>query len=111
MGRVILHMDANSFYASVECLYRPALRDKPVSVCGNQKARHGIVLTSKQHAKRRGAKTGMAIWQARQFCPDLVAVPPDYALYLHFSRMIRDICCEYSDRVESFGLDECWVRP
>ncbi len=109
MGRVILHMDANSFYASVECLYRPALRDKPVSVCGDPEARHGIVLTSNQHAKRRGIKTGMAIWQARQLCPDLVAVPPDYALYLHFSRMIRDICCGYSDRVESFGLDECWV--
>ncbi len=109
MSRVILHMDANSFYASVECLYRPEVRNKPVSVCGDPQARHGIVLTSNQFAKKCGVKTGMAIWQARQYCPELVVVPPDYALYLHFSQMLRAICDEYSDRVESFGLDEEWV--
>lgn len=109
MSRVILHMDANSFYASVECLYHPEIRNKPVSVCGDPQARHGIVLTSNQLAKKRGVKTGMAIWQARQCCPELVVVPPDYALYLHFSRMLRAICDDYSDRVESYGLDENWV--
>lgn len=109
MSRVILHLDANSFYASVECLYRPEIRSRPVSVCGDPEARHGIVLTSNQLAKKSGVKTGMAIWQARQFCPELVVVPPDYALYLHFSQMIRAMCDEYSDRVESFGLDECWL--
>jgi len=104
-------VDANSFYASVECLYRPEIRNKPVSVCGDPQARHGIVLTSNQLAKKCGVKTGMAIWQARQCCPELVVVPPDYGLYLHFSHMLRAICDEYSDRVESYGLDECWVRP
>lgn len=110
MGRVVLHVDANSFYASVEVLYRPALRGKPVSVCGDPAARHGIVLASTPPAKRCGVKTGMAIWQARQVCPDLVCVPPDYRLYVHFSRMIRAIEEEWTDRVEAFGLDENWLE-
>ena len=109
MDRVILHVDANSFYASVEVLYRPELRGKPVSVCGDPEARHGIVLASTPPAKKRGVKTGMAIWQARQCCPGLICIPPHYDLYLHFSRMIRAIEEEYTDRVEAFGLDENWL--
>ena len=109
MGRVILHVDANSFYASVECLYRPEMRNRPLSVCGDPEQRHGIVLASNQQAKKWGVKTGMAVWQAKQTCPKLVTVPPDYKLYLHFSKMLRKIYEHYSDRVESFGLDECWI--
>jgi DNA polymerase IV len=109
MERVILHVDANSFYASIECLYNPAIRDKPVAVCGDPETRHGIVLTANRIAKQEGCKTGMAIWQARQACPGLVVVPPDYRLYLHFARMMRDIFNRYSDRVEPFGLDEAWI--
>ena len=109
MSRVILHADANSFYASVECLYRPEAQGRPLSVCGDPEKRHGIVLASNQLAKKYGVKTGMALWQARQICPGLIAVPPDFALYKHFSRMLRDIYETCSDRVESFGLDECWV--
>lgn len=109
MGRVIFHSDANSFYATVECLYNPDLRDKPVAVCGDPEQRHGIILTANRLAKGQGVKTGMAIWQAMQVCPELVAVKPDYQLYLHFSEMMRAIYDEYSDHVEAFGLDECWL--
>ena len=109
MERIIFHVDANSFYASVECLYRPELRGRAVSVCGDPEARHGIVLTSSIEAKRRGVKTGMPIWQARQCCPELITVPPDYSLYIHFSKRMRAIVEEYSDRVEAFGLDENWA--
>ena len=109
MERIIFHIDANSFYASVECVYRPQLRGKPVSVCGDPEARHGIVLTSTIEAKRRGVKTGMAIWQAKQVCPDLITLPPDFSLYLHFSKQMRAIVEDYSDRVEAFGLDENWA--
>ena len=108
--RVVLHVDANSFYASVEVLYRPELRGKAVSVCGDPEARHGIVLASTPPAKRRGVKTGMAIWQAKQVCPELVCVPPNYRLYVHFSKMIRAIEEEWTDRVEAFGLDENWLE-
>ena len=109
MARVILHVDANCFYASVACLYRPELRDKPVAVCGDPAARHGIVLTANYPAKRCGVHVGQAVWQAMQCCPGLIAVAPDYELYAHFSRLMRNIWLEYSDRVEGFGLDESWI--
>ena len=109
MERVILHCDANSFYASVECLYRPEIRHLPVAVGGDVEARHGIILTKNQLAKRYGIKTGEAIWQAKQKCPELVCVPPDFALYTRFSRRMRQLYEEYTNRVESFGLDECWL--
>lgn len=109
MERVILHCDANSFYASVECLYTPSIRHSPVAVCGSVEERHGIVLTKNQIAKQFGVQTGEAIWQARQKCPDLICVPPDYALYIRFSQRMRRLYEEYSDRVESFGLDEAWI--
>ncbi len=109
MDRVILHVDANSYYASVECLYNPDIRDKPVAVGGDVEARHGIILTKNQIAKRYGVQTGEAIWQAKQKCPNLVCVPPDYGLYIRFSQRMRRMFDEYSDRVESFGLDEAWV--
>ena len=109
LSRVILHIDANCFYASVECLYHPSIRSKPVAVCGDPEARHGIVLTANYPAKKMGVKVGQAIWQARQACAGLITVPPHYDLYVHFSEMMRAIWEEYSDRVEAFGLDENWV--
>ena len=84
MGRVILHVDANCFYASVECLYHPSIRSKPVAVCGDPEARHGIVLTANDPAKRMGVRVGQAVWQAKQTCAGLVSVPPHYDLYVHF---------------------------
>ena len=110
MERVVLHVDANSFYASVAVLYRPELRGKAVSVCGDPAERHGIVLASTREAKKCGVKTGMAIWQARQACPELICVPPDYPLYVHFSQMMREIEESWTDRVEAFGLDENWME-
>lgn len=109
MSRNILHVDCNCFYAAVEVQRRPELRGKPVAVCGDQEARHGIVLTATYPAKRRGVKTGMAIWQAKQACSDLVVLPPDMAEYIRFSRMARDIYEDYTDQVEPFGLDENWL--
>lgn len=109
MPRNILHIDCNCFYASVEMQRRPELRDRPVAVCGDQEARHGIVLTASYPAKRRGVKTGMAIWQAKQKCVDLVVLPSDMSEYIRFSRMAREIYEDYTDQVEPFGLDENWL--
>ncbi len=107
--RTILHSDANSFYAGVEMVYNPALRSVPLAVCGDPEARHGIVLTKNQLAKRYGVATGEPIWQAREKCPNLHVVRPNPQLYVHFSKMLRDIYSEYTDRVEPFGLDEAWL--
>ena len=109
LDRVILHCDANSYYASVECLYTPEIREKPVAVGGSVEARHGIILTKNTIAKKYGIRTGEAIWQAKQKCPELVCVPPDFSLYARFSRRMRALYEEYTSRVESFGLDECWL--
>ena len=107
--RHILHCDMNCFYASVEMQRRPELRDRPLAVCGSQEERHGIVLTANYIAKPFGVKTGMAIWQARERCPDLVIVPPDMDEYIRISKMAREIYADYTDQIEPFGLDENWL--
>lgn len=108
-NRTILHCDMNNFYASVECLYNPSLRGKPVAVGGDEEARHGIILAKNYEAKKYGIQTGEALWQAKRKCPGLTIVPPSYDKYLYFSRQARKIYSDYTDRIESFGLDECWL--
>ena len=107
--RHILHCDMNCFYASVEMQRHPELRDTPLAVCGSQEERHGIVLTANYIAKPYGVKTGMAIWQAKQRCPQLVTLPPDMDEYIRISRYAREIYEDYTDQVEPFGLDESWL--
>lgn len=109
MSRTILHSDMNCFYASVEMLHHPELAGKPMAVGGDPEARHGIVLTANYIAKRAGVKTGMALWQARQVCPEIIFVPPRMDLYLRFSRMAQEIYSEYTDQREPFGIDESWL--
>ncbi|MDR1835660.1 MAG: DNA polymerase IV [Fusobacteriaceae bacterium] len=109
MERQILHIDMNNFYASVECALDPSLRDKCVAVCGSVENRHGIVLAKNYPAKAFGVKTGEAVWEARQKCKDLVIVPPHYEEYMKYSRLARDIYGRYTDRIEPFGSDECWL--
>jgi DNA polymerase-4 len=111
MERIILHSDMNSYYASVECLYHPELRDKSVAVCGDVEQRHGIVLTKNEIAKKYGVSTGEPIWQAKQKCPKLVTAPAHYDLYIQFSKEARKIYERYPDQIEPFGLDGNWVRP
>ncbi len=108
-ARAILHSDMNSFYASVEMMLDPSLRGKAVAVCGSTESRHGIVLAKSDLAKRAGVKTGMVNWEARQKCPDLVVVPPQYDEYIKYSRLAHEIYYRYTDLVEPFGMDECWL--
>lgn len=105
----ILHSDMNSFYASVEMMLDPSLRKKAVAVCGSADDRHGIVLAKSDLAKKSGVKTGMVNWEARKLCPELVIVPPQYDEYLKFSRLAHEIYDRYTDLVEPFGMDECWL--
>lgn len=107
--RVVAHVDMNSYYASVEQAENPSLRGKPVVVAGKEELRHGIVLTKSTEAKKYGIKTGEALWEARQKCPGLIVLPPNYRLYQRYSAMARDIYYQYTDLVEPFGLDESWL--
>lgn len=107
--RVIFHCDANSFFASVEIANNPNLAGKPVAVSGNPATRTGIILTKNEVAKKFGVLTGEAIWQAKLKCPNLICVCPHHKLYEEYSKKLRKIYEKYTDRVESFGIDECWL--
>lgn len=109
MERTILHCDLNCFFASVELLKRPDLRDAPVAVCGDPTVRHGIILAKNECAKRFGVATAETVWQAKKKCPDLVLLPPHHDLYQAYSKMVNNIYYQYTDLVEPFGIDESWL--
>ena len=109
MERVILHSDMNCFYASVETMLHPELTGKAMAVCGSVEDRHGIVLAKSEKAKKAGVKTGMAAWQAKEVCPDIIFREPDYPQYVKYSKAAREIYGRFTDFVEPFGMDECWL--
>ena len=104
-----MHCDLNNFYASVECVLNPVLWSKPVAVTGNPRTRHGIILAKNNVAKSFGIKTAQAIWEAKKLCPDLICLPPQFEIYKKYSEQVREIYKRFTDRVESFGPDECWL--
>ena len=109
MKRIIFHIDQNCYFASVEMIARPELRDVPMAVAGDAKVRHGIILAKNEPAKKYGIKTAEAIWQAQAKCPDLVLVDAHHEKYEFYSRKLREMYSEYTNKVEPFGLDECWL--
>lgn len=108
-NRTILHCDLNSFFASVELLSYPELRDVPVAVCGDPASRHGIILAKNEPAKKYGIVTAETIWQAKKKCPALVLLPPHHDRYQVYSRKVNDIYERYTDLVEPFSIDESWL--
>lgn len=109
MKRVILHVDMNNFYASVECLVNPCLKNYAVAVAGDPNKRTGIILAKNYLAKVYGVKTGEAIWEAKQKCPTLITVAPHFDKYQEFSDKAHAIYEQYTDLIEPFGIDECWL--
>lgn len=109
MERVILHCDQNCFFASVELLSHPDLRNVPMAVCGDPASRHGIILAKNEPAKRFGIQTAETVWQARRKCPGLVLLPPHHKLYREYSVRVNELYGQYTDLVEPFGIDESWL--
>ncbi len=107
--KVILHCDLNNFYASVECLFKPELKGKAVAVGGSVEKRHGIILAKNQLAKMHGVRTGEPIWESMRKCPGLIIVPPDMSKYVKYSGLVAEIYSRYTDIIEPFGIDECWL--
>ncbi len=107
--RDILHSDLNNFYASVEILHNPKLKGKNVIVGGSVADRHSIVLAKSTEARKYGIKTGEVIWKAKQKCPNLIIVPPHFELYVAYSKKVQKIYYDFTNLVESFGIDECWL--
>lgn len=107
--RDILHCDLNNFYASCECLINPDLKDRAVAVGGNPKDRHGVIVAANYKAKSFGIRCGVTVYQAYKLCPDVAICPPNFALYNEMSQKVRNIYAEYTDQVEAFSIDECWL--
>jgi DNA polymerase-4 len=105
--RTILHIDMNAFFASVEQAANPELRGKPIAVVGG----HGrtVITTSSYEARARGVKTGMAIWEGKRTCPELIIVIGDNKKYTHTSTRINEIFRDYTPEVEAFSIDESWL--
>lgn len=104
-----MHSDLNNFYASVERILNPGLKGVPLAVCGNEEERHGIVLAKSEEAKKTGIKTGDTVWQAKRKCPQLVIVRPHFDKYMEYSRRVKAIYARYTDMIEGYGIDECWL--
>jgi len=109
MDRIIFHSDINCCYANIELLHHQELQGLPVAVAGSVENRHGIILAKDEVAKSFGVKTGMVIWQAKQLCPRLVTLEPNYELYLRFAGYVKDIYSDYTNLLEGFGIDESWL--
>ena len=109
MTKTILHSDMNNCYASIERKLNPSLVGKRLVVCGSVEDRHSIVLAKSYEAKAFGIKTGDSLFEAKMKCPSLVAVKPHYDEYFKFSKLAHKIYYSYTNQVEPFGLDECWL--
>ncbi len=106
--RSIIHLDMNAYFASVEQASRPELRGKPVAVGGGI-GKRTVIATCSYEARALGVKTAMPTWEALKICPQLIVVPGNFDKYLHTSREIINIVREYTDLVEIFSIDECFL--
>lgn len=108
-GRVILHVDMNSFYASVEMAYDPSLKGKPLAIAGNPQERRGIIVTCSYEARKYGVKTAMPLWEAKKLCPQLIVRKPNFERYRAASTGMFEILRQFSPLVEPVSIDEGYV--
>ncbi len=105
--RVILHSDLNNFFASVEIAKNPALKGKPLIVCGDPKERHGVVLAKNEEAKKYGIKTAETVYSALRKCPQLQMVGAHHHDYKRYSELVYDIYSRFTEKIETCSIDEC----
>lgn len=105
--RVCMHLDMNAFFASVEQAANPELKGKPIAVIGS----HGrtVITTASYEARKYGVKTGMAIWEGKRQCKDLILVVGDNRKYTYTSSRIMKMMLDYTPLVEPFSIDEAWL--
>ncbi len=108
-GRVILHVDMNSFFASVEMAYDPTLKGKPLAIAGDERQRKGIVVTCSYEARKFGVKTPMPLWEAKKLCPNLLVKRPNFERYRQASQAMFELLRTFSDLVEPVSIDEGYI--
>lgn len=113
--RTIFHVDVNSAFLSWEAVKRLNggdsfdLRTVPSAVAGNEKDRHGIILAKSSPAKKYNIKTGEPVRSAVEKCPELIIVKPDFGTYRWYSNKMFDMLCNFSDKIERYSIDECFL--
>jgi DNA polymerase IV (DinB-like DNA polymerase) len=109
--RIIMHIDMDYFFAQVEEVRRPELKDKPVIVGADPKGGkgRGVVSTCNYVARKYGVRSGMPISKAWHLCPGAVFLPVNYELYSEVSARIMKIIKSYGDKFESWGIDEAFI--
>src|SRR5690554_6555048 len=107
MNRKIIHIDMDAFFASVEQLDQPNLRNKPIAVGGSKE--RGVVSAASYEARKFGVRSAMSSKLAAKRCPDLIFVTPRFQRYREVSQQIRSIFFEYTDLVEPLSLDEAFL--
>lgn len=107
MRKVILHIDFDSFFASVEQQDNPKLRGKPIGVTATNG--RTCIIASSREAKVLGIKTGTRSWEAEKIYPKIILVPANFVKYWKISRKFINICKDYSPYVEVFSLDELFM--
>src|SRR3990167_9990346 len=108
--RTILHIDFNSFFATVEQQANPRLRGKPIGVTGGDKLERTVLGAASIEAKKFGVKTGMHPYEAKRLCPDLILVKGDSDKYLEVTKKFLNIIKDYSPLVEVFSIDEVFME-
>lgn len=107
-ARKIIHVDMDCFYAQVEILDRPELKDKPVAIGGPSRTQ-GVICTSNYVARRFGVKSAMPTFQAVKHCPTLTLIPPNFEKYRAIAKTIHRIYQEFTDKIQPLSLDEAYL--
>ena len=108
-GRVIFHIDMNSFYASVEQSHDPSLKGKALAIAGNPKERRGIIVTCSYEARAHGIYTTMQVHEAKRKYPALLLLPPNFERYRTASKAMFEILRSYTHQVEPVSIDEAFI--
>lgn len=108
-GRVILHVDMNCFFASVEIAHDPSLEGKPLAIAGNEKERKGIIITCSYEAREYGIRTTMPLWEAKRLCPDLIVKHPNFKLYREASFEMFQILSRFTEKIQPVSIDEGYL--
>lgn len=116
MGQIIMHIDVNSAFLSWTAAYEQQMgidrdiRTVPSVIGGNEQNRHGIVLAKSTPAKKFKIQTGMSLMEARQLCPNLLVIPPNYRVYVRASKALREYLMKFTPDVQPFSIDECFLK-
>ncbi|MGG2064512.1 DNA polymerase IV [Bacillus sp. S14(2024)] len=108
-GRVILHVDMNCFYASVEIAHDASLQGKALAIAGDAKERKGIIVTCSYEARAKGIRATMPVWEAKRLCPELVIKHPNFELYREASFALFQILARFTEKIQPVSIDEGYL--